>query len=106
MIALLLASAMYADTWKPVKISFYSGGNPRTSDGTPMRNDGMWCATYLAKKGTVLEVRVGDKTLTLPVRDRTAKRFGHRIDVPRETWRKFGQPLSRGLLRGEWRVKK
>lgn len=100
-LALLLA----AQTWKPVTISFYSMGKV-TADGTKMKQDGSWVATWRYPLGTKVEVKVGDVTLRLVVRDRTAKRFGNRFDIPKGTWLRFGQPASRGLLKGhERRVK-
>lgn len=100
---MLAAMALLAaGTWKPVTISFYTMGRV-TADGTPMDVNGRWVATRAFPLGTVLEIRCNGKVQVLTVRDRTARRFGHRADLPKGTWLRFGQPASRGLLRGEWR---
>ena len=99
MIALL---ALTATAWQPITLSWYSGGS-RTADGTRMRNDGRWLATYREPLGTVVEIRANGVTQRLVVRDRTAKRFGHRADLPRDTWKEFGYPLSKGLIKAEYR---
>lgn len=98
--ALVLAPA--GGAWEPVEISYYTYGK-RTADGTPMKLDGRWVATRKFPLGSIVEVRYGGKTLRLPVKDKTAKRTGHRADLPRDTWRLYGAPLSRGILRGQWR---
>jgi hypothetical protein len=97
--------------WRKTVATYY--GNPydanpsryRTSDGTPYRSDGAFCATYLVPLGTQIEVRRGDVTLTLTVRDRPAKRNGRKLDIPTKTWDKLGAKRSIGVLPVEWRVK-
>ena len=103
MITFLLAFAIEAASWKPVLISFYTMGQI-TSDGTPMDVNGRWVATRAFPLGTVLEIRYRNTVQVLTVRDRTARRFGHRADLPKGTWLRFGQPASRGLLQGQWRI--
>lgn len=104
MTSALLATLVLAPcgTWKPVTISFYTYGK-RTADGTRMSSNGRWIATRAFPLGSIVEIRFGGKVLRLPVRDKTAKRFGGRADLPKGTWLLFGVPASRGLLRGEWR---
>ena len=94
-----------SQNWKPVTISFYDSGY-RTADGTRMNINGRWIATRLVPLGSKLEVRVGNKTITLPVKDKTSKRFGGRLDLPKGCWLEFNQPESRGLLKGYWRKAK
>ena len=86
--------------------SFYDSGPGRfnkTSDGTPYKPDGMFCATYLVPLGTVIEVKRGKVVLRLVVRDRPAKKNGHKIDIPTKTWDRFGAKRSIGKLPVEWR---
>lgn len=103
MTALLASLALsLAGPWRPVDISFYVSGKT-TADGTPMDVNGRWVATRAFPLGSEVEIRYGGKVLRLRVRDRTAKRYGGRADLPKGTWLLFGAPASRGLLRGEWR---
>mgnify|MGYP000873048667 CR=1 FL=1 len=105
--------------WRKTVATFYGTGNQkpkrgqinyddgklrRTSDGTPYKSDGMFCATYLVPLGTVIEVKRGKVTLRLVVRDRPARKNGHKIDIPTKTWDKFGAKRSIGVLPVEWRV--
>lgn len=99
---MLVALALTTTLWKPVTISYYSGGK-QTADGTKMNNSGMWIATRRYKLGTICEVKVGEVTLRLVVRDKPAKRYGDRFDLPINTWKKFGRPTSNGLLKGSER---
>ncbi len=99
MTALLLAVA-----WQTAPASFYDTGRI-TADGTRMSVRGKWVATYLAPLGSVLEVCGGGGCHELVVRDRTAKRFGHRLDIPRDTWRAVtGASLKRGVVPVKWRI--
>ncbi|MEQ1761610.1 MAG: hypothetical protein ABL984_00560 [Pyrinomonadaceae bacterium] len=102
MTALLAALVLGPGSWRPVDISFYTMGK-RTADGTRMSTNGRWVATRAFPLGSVVEIRYKGKTLLLTVRDKTAKRFGGRADLPKGTWLLFGAPASRGILRGEWR---
>lgn len=102
MITTSILAAAIMSTWQPVTISYYDSGY-KTADGTRFHNSGKWAATYLAPLGAKIEVKYGNVTQILTVRDRTAKRFGHRLDLPRRTWERFGASTSRGLLRGSWR---
>lgn len=97
--------------WKKTHATFYGayydtgpGRFNRTSDKTPYRPDGMFCATYLVPLGTTIEVKRGKVTLRLVVRDRPAKVNGHKIDIPTLTWDRFGAKRSIGKLPVEWRV--
>lgn len=100
--------------WRKTHATFYGpfydsgpGRKNKTSDGTPYRSDGMFCATYLVPLGTVIEVKRGKVVLRLVVRDRPAKKNGHKIDIPTKTWDRFGAKRSIGKLPVEWReVKK
>lgn len=106
MIALLSLIALGAPKadWKPITLSWYMASpKAKMADGTRFKNDSLSLATYREPLGAVLEVRVGKVTQTLVVRDRTAKRLGHRGDLPRDTWKKYGHPLKVGLLKGEYR---
>lgn len=96
--------------WKKTHATFYGayydtgpGRFNRTSDKTPYRPDGMFCATYLVPLGTVIEVKRGKVVLRLVVRDRPAKKNGHKIDIPTKTWDRFGAKRSIGKLPVEWR---
>lgn len=95
--------------WKKTHATFYGAyydSHPsryRTSDKTPYRPDGMFCATYLVPLGTVIEVKRGKVVLRLVVRDRPAKVNGHKIDIPTKTWDRFGAKRSIGKLPVEWR---
>lgn len=101
----LLAAVVLSAGFEPVEISFYTMGRV-TADGTPMRLDGEWVATRRFPLGSEVELRYGGRTMTLRVRDRTARHTGHRADLPKGTWLRFGRPASRGILRGEWRMTK
>jgi 3D (Asp-Asp-Asp) domain-containing protein len=99
--------------WKKTVATFYGafydsgpGRNNKTSDRTPYRSDGLFCATYLVPLGTTIEVKRGTVTLRLVVRDRPAKVNGHKIDIPTKTWDRFGAKRSVGVLPVEWRVVK
>lgn len=99
--------------WKKTVATYYGafydtgpGRNNKTSDRTPYKSDGMFCATYLVPLGTVIEVKRGKVTLRLVVRDRPAKKNGHKIDIPTLTWDKLGAKRSIGVLPVEWRVVK
>lgn len=100
---LALSIILAPGPWRPVDISFYDSGT-RTADGTPMALNGRWLATRAFPLGTKVEVEYRGRSLTLVVRDRTARRFGGRADLPVETWDLFGVPRSTGILRGRWRV--
>jgi len=100
--------------WRKTHATFYGayydtgpGRFNRTSDKTPYQPDGMFCATYLVPLGTTIEVKRGKVVLRLVVRDRPAKKNGHKIDIPTKTWDRFGAKRSIGSLPIEWReVKK
>lgn len=108
--ALILATPPQLNPWRKTVATFY--GNPydshpsryRTSDGTPYKSDGLFCATYLVPLSTTIEVRRGKVTLRLVVRDRPARKNGHKIDIPTKTWDRFGAKRSIGKLPVEWRV--
>lgn len=91
--------------WKKVKASWYTGPTSRTADGTRMKLDGLWVATRLVPMGTKIEVRnKKGQTWILPRRDTTAKRYGHRLDLPKATWQTVtGAKYSAGLIELEWR---
>jgi hypothetical protein len=99
---ILLALIITPAQWQPVTLSWYTMGS-KTADGTKMSPAGRWVATYREPLGAVLEVRVGKVVQTLTVRDRTAKKFGKRLDIPKLTWGQFGKPYSSGLITGEYR---
>lgn len=88
--------------WQKVEISYYTSGK-KTADGTPMSVDGFWVATRKFPLGTKVEIEYRGKSLVLKVKDKTAKHTAHRADLPLGTWKKFGQPKSKGILRGRWR---
>lgn len=97
--------------WRKTHATFYGayydtgpGRFNRTSDLTPYRPDGMFCATYLVPLGTTIEVKRGKVILRLVVRDRPARVNGHKIDIPTKTWDRFGAKRSIGKLPVEWRV--
>lgn len=97
--------------WKKTYATFYGayydtgpGRFNRTSDKTPYRPDGMFCATYLVPLGTTIEIKRGKVVLRLVVRDRPARVNGHKIDIPTLTWDRFGAKRSIGKLPVEWRV--
>lgn len=95
MTALLLLAA----AWRPHTASWYDTGRI-TADGTRMRLDGRWVATYAYPLGTRLEVCGSGGCMELVVRDRTARKYGHRLDIPRETWRKItGAKVAKGLAK-------
>lgn len=108
---LLLSVIALSSQWNKTIATFY--GDPydarpsryKTSDGTPYSSDGMFCATYLAPLGATIQVRRGKVTLDLVVRDRPARKNGHKIDIPSKTWDRFGAKRSTGILPVQWRVK-
>lgn len=90
---------LLAASWSSYTASFYDTGR-LTADGTKMSVRGRWVATYAYPLGTRLEVCGGGGCMELVVRDRTARRFGHRLDIPRETWRKLtGAKVQQGLAK-------
>lgn len=110
MIAALL---VLAGGWQTTHATYYGayydsgpGRNNTTRDGTKYTSDGLFCATGLVPLGTVIEVRRGNVTLVLTVRDTQAKRFRHLIDIPTKTWDRFGAKRSIGKLEVQWRVKR
>lgn len=112
------ATTRQGAAWRKTVATFYGTGDQkprrgqtnyddgklrRTSDGTPYKSDGMFCATYLVPLGTTIEVKRGKVVLRLVVRDRPAKVNGHKIDIPTKTWDRFGAKRSIGKLPVEWR---
>lgn len=115
MTTFLLASVVGIPTtelptpWKTTNATFYGqpyddGKRRLCADGkTVYRSDGLFCATRLVPLGSVIEVKRNGVTLRLLVADTQAKRFGHLIDLPTLTWRRFGDNPKIGKLAVSWR---
>lgn len=98
-------------TWHRTSATFYGdpyddGKRRVCADGkTVYTSKGRFCATRLVPLGSTIEVKRGDVTLTLLVADTQAKRYGHLIDLPTQTWDELGMPRRAGKVPVQWRKK-
>lgn len=104
MIATMIAMGAILKT-QTVTVSFYGKrydkGHHRHADRSIYNRDGKTCATYLFPLGTKIILTANGHSEILTVRDRTARQFGHRIDLPDGTWARFGYPMSQGLFQAK-----
>jgi len=82
---------------------YYSVGEHLNADGSPYSPDGLTIAAppnlYWLLGRTVV-VTVNGRSLMLKVADKCPGCPPAQLDLPDNVWASFGQPFSRGILRG------
>lgn len=97
LLALLVISSQTAT------VSFYGRaydvGNHKMANGGTYKRNGLTCATYRFALGTKVQIEANGRRMIVTVTDRTARRFGHRLDLPDGCWEQFNYPRSKGIFR-------